>query len=79
MLLVTHDRYFLDKVATSILAFEGEGRVVRYEGNYAMYRRLKDQAEAASAPAPVAPPPSTPPPALISLTARSMPSFAWAP
>jgi ATP-binding cassette subfamily F protein uup len=50
VLLVTHDRYFLDKVATSILAFEGEGRVTRYEGNYAMYRRLKDQAEAAKEP-----------------------------
>jgi len=49
VLLVTHDRYFLDKVATSILAFEGDGRVTRYEGNYAMYRRLKEQAEAARA------------------------------
>ncbi|MBN1206294.1 MAG: ABC-F family ATP-binding cassette domain-containing protein [Myxococcaceae bacterium] len=57
VLLVTHDRYFLDKVATSILAFEGEGRVTRYEGNYAMYRRLKAQAEAAkAAEAPVAAP-----------------------
>jgi ATP-binding cassette subfamily F protein uup len=56
VLLVTHDRYFLDKVATSILAFEGEGRVVRYPGNYEMYRTLKDQADeaarAAAAPAP---------------------------
>ncbi len=52
-LLVTHDRYFLDKVATSILTFEGEGRVTRYEGNYAMYRRLKEQAgEKAEAAAP---------------------------
>nr|WP_211193823.1 ABC-F family ATP-binding cassette domain-containing protein [Pyxidicoccus fallax] len=50
-LLVTHDRYFLDKVATSILTFEGNGRVTRYEGNYAMYRRLKEQAEAQSASA----------------------------
>jgi ABC transport system ATP-binding/permease protein len=57
VLLVTHDRYFLDKVATSIVAFESNGRVVRYEGNYAMYRRLKDQAEAARAAeaAPAAP------------------------
>ncbi|OJT23299.1 ABC transporter [Archangium sp. Cb G35] len=56
VLLVTHDRYFLDKVATSILAFEGDGKVVRYEGNFAMYRRLKEQAQAraAAAPAPVA-------------------------
>ena len=55
VLLVTHDRYFLDKVATSILAFEGAGRVVRYPGNYEMYRTLKDQADeaarAAAAPA----------------------------
>jgi ATP-binding cassette subfamily F protein uup len=43
VLLVTHDRYFLDKVATSILAFEGAGKVVRYEGNYSMYRRLRPE------------------------------------
>ncbi|HZH13629.1 MAG TPA: ABC-F family ATP-binding cassette domain-containing protein [Archangium sp.] len=56
VLLVTHDRYFLDKVATSILAFEGDGKVVRYEGNFAMYRRLKEQAQAraAASPAPSA-------------------------
>jgi len=42
-LLVTHDRYFLDKVATAILAFEGNGKVVRYEGNYDLYRRLRAQ------------------------------------
>jgi len=47
LLLVTHDRYFLDKVATAVLAFEGEGRAVRYPGNYEMYRRLADQAEQA--------------------------------
>jgi ATP-binding cassette subfamily F protein uup len=52
VLLVTHDRYFLDKVATSVLAFEGHGRVTRYEGNFEMYRRLKEQAEAKAAPAP---------------------------
>ena len=40
VLLVTHDRHFLDKVATALLVFEGEGKVVRYEGNYDLYRRL---------------------------------------
>jgi len=45
VLLVTHDRYFLDKVATAILAFEGDGKATRWEGNYDTYRRLKDQAE----------------------------------
>lgn len=29
-IVVTHDRYFLDRIATSVLAFEGEGRVVQY-------------------------------------------------
>ena len=33
-LVVSHDRWFLDRVATSILAFEGDGRVTRYAGNY---------------------------------------------
>jgi ATP-binding cassette subfamily F protein uup len=37
-LIVSHDRYFLDRVATKILAFEGEGRVVLYAGNYSDYR-----------------------------------------
>ncbi|HET9580632.1 MAG TPA: ATP-binding cassette domain-containing protein, partial [Usitatibacter sp.] len=50
VLLVTHDRYFLDKVATAILAFEGDGRAVRYPGNYEMYRTLKEQVEAVRAP-----------------------------
>jgi ABC transport system ATP-binding/permease protein len=43
-LVVTHDRWFLDRVATSILAFEGEGRVVQYPGNYETFRRLRAEA-----------------------------------
>ncbi|HZI08834.1 MAG TPA: ABC-F family ATP-binding cassette domain-containing protein [Myxococcus sp.] len=61
-LLVTHDRYFLDKVATSILTFEGGGRVTRYEGNYEMYRRLKAQSEAQAATAAAAKPAPAPAP-----------------
>ena len=45
VLVVSHDRWFLDRVATSILAFEGDGRVVRYPGNYATYRDLREEAE----------------------------------
>ncbi len=56
VLLVTHDRYFLDKVATSILAFEGAGKVVRYEGNFEMYRTLKAQRASSSRAAPAATP-----------------------
>ncbi|MDQ3605431.1 MAG: ABC-F family ATP-binding cassette domain-containing protein [Gemmatimonadota bacterium] len=46
LLLVTHDRFFLDKVATGLLVFEGEGVVHRHEGGYELYRRLREQREA---------------------------------
>ena len=36
-LMISHDRWFLDRVATHILAFEGEGKVIWYEGNYQEY------------------------------------------
>jgi ATPase subunit of ABC transporter with duplicated ATPase domains len=35
--VISHDRWFLDRVATHILAFEGDGQVVWFEGNYAEY------------------------------------------
>jgi sulfate-transporting ATPase len=35
--VITHDRWFLDRIATHILAFEGESQVVWFEGNYADY------------------------------------------
>jgi ATPase subunit of ABC transporter with duplicated ATPase domains len=35
--IITHDRWFLDRVATHILAFEGESHVEWFEGNYRMY------------------------------------------
>ena len=43
-LVVSHDRYFLDRVATSILAFEGDGVVTLYPGGYESYRHLRDEA-----------------------------------
>ena len=42
-MVVTHDRFFLDRIATSILAFEGNGKALRYEGNYSTYRALRTQ------------------------------------
>ena len=47
---VSHDRWFLDRIATHILAFEGNSRVVWFAGNYAEYeadrqRRLGAQAD----------------------------------
>ena len=35
--IITHDRWFLDRIATHILAFEGDSEVVWYEGNYQAY------------------------------------------
>ncbi len=35
--VITHDRWFLDRLATHILAFEGESQVVWFEGNYSDY------------------------------------------
>jgi ATP-binding cassette ChvD family protein len=35
--VISHDRWFLDRIATHILAFEGDSEVVWYEGNYAEY------------------------------------------
>ncbi len=35
--IITHDRWFLDRVATHILAFEGESQVVWFDGNYTQY------------------------------------------
>ncbi|MFN0064269.1 MAG: ABC-F family ATP-binding cassette domain-containing protein [Myxococcaceae bacterium] len=65
VLLVTHDRAFLDKVATSLLVFEGDGRVVRYEGGYDTWRRLSAQ----NARAPVQTSPGRPaPPAAAKTT-----------
>ncbi|MDP2855253.1 MAG: energy-dependent translational throttle protein EttA [Smithellaceae bacterium] len=35
--VISHDRWFLDRIATHILAFEGESKVVWFEGNYSEY------------------------------------------
>jgi ATP-binding cassette ChvD family protein len=37
VLVISHDRWFLDRIATHILAFEGDSRVVWFEGNYQEY------------------------------------------
>jgi ATP-binding cassette subfamily F protein uup len=46
-IVVSHDRAFLNLVATSLLVFEGDGKLVRYQGNYDTYRRLREQHAAA--------------------------------
>ncbi|HWL86296.1 MAG TPA: ABC-F family ATP-binding cassette domain-containing protein, partial [Polyangiaceae bacterium] len=52
-IVVSHDRWFLDRVATSILAFEGDGKVNLYGGNWSSYRERKAAiAEEKSSPLP---------------------------
>ncbi len=41
VMVVSHDRWFLDRIATHILAFEGDSRVHFFEGNYQEYERNK--------------------------------------
>ena len=36
-IVISHDRWFLDRIATHILAFEGDSQVVWFEGNYQAY------------------------------------------
>jgi sulfate-transporting ATPase len=50
VVVISHDRWFLDRIATHILAFEGDSQVVWFEGNFEDYekdkkRRLGDEAD----------------------------------
>jgi ATP-binding cassette ChvD family protein len=41
VMVISHDRWFLDRIATHILAFEGESRAVWFEGNYQEYEEAR--------------------------------------
>jgi ATP-binding cassette subfamily F protein uup len=49
VIIVSHDRYFLDRTADRLFAFEGEGRIRRFEGNYSEYLLQRQQEEAKEA------------------------------
>ncbi len=65
VLVVSHDRYFLNRVCDGILAFEGEGKLYYEPGDYDYYAKKRDERRAAAtaavearkAPSKVAPPP----------------------
>ncbi|MBQ6287338.1 MAG: energy-dependent translational throttle protein EttA [Bacteroidales bacterium] len=40
-MVISHDRWFLDRIATHMLAFEGDGKVVFFDGNYSEYEENK--------------------------------------
>jgi len=42
-IVISHDRWFLDRIATHILAFEGEGELVWFEGNFSEYETDRKQ------------------------------------
>jgi ATP-binding cassette ChvD family protein len=53
--VISHDRWFLDRIATHMLAFEGNGKVTFFDGNYQMYeedrrKRLGDDAAEGKGP-----------------------------
>lgn len=50
VIAVSHDRYFLDKVADTIYSFEGDGKIRTFVGNYSEYCETREQEEASRAP-----------------------------
>ena len=62
LLIVSHDRDFLDNVVTSTLVFEGDGRIGDYVGGYADWVREKEKAAARAAAAASQPEPKRPDP-----------------
>jgi ATP-binding cassette subfamily F protein uup len=84
VLVVSHDRYFLNRVCTGILAFEGDGRVAFSEGNFDYYlekkRRLTarqdELSKARPAPAKASAPAAAPPPKARKLSFKEQQELA---
>lgn len=55
VIVVSHDRYFLDRTVEHIFRFEGDGRVRQYPGNYSAFLEARQADEQAATPAPVKP------------------------
>ena len=45
VIVVSHDRYFMDKVVDHLLVFRGEGNIKDFPGNYTQFREAEDRAE----------------------------------
>jgi ABC transport system ATP-binding/permease protein len=54
LMIVSHDRYFLDKLTTHLFVFDGQGNVQDFNGNYSEYRLKASQQPSASAQRPSA-------------------------
>ena len=42
LIIVSHDRYFIDRIVDHVLAFEGEGKIKDFVGNFSEYREMKE-------------------------------------
>jgi ATP-binding cassette subfamily F protein uup len=75
VIIVSHDRYFLDRTAEHIFRFEGDGVIRDYPGNYSAFLEIKEREEAEATQAPKsAPPPvtATPAPRPVEKEARKL-------
>lgn len=52
VVVISHDRWFLDRVCTHIMAFEGDSKVYTYPGNYSEYEEDRKKRLGISADAP---------------------------
>ena len=47
LIIVSHDRYFMDRIVDHVMAFEGEGQIKDFTGNFSEYREMKNQEQRA--------------------------------
>ncbi len=45
LMIISHDRYFMDRIVDHLFVFEGEGSIIDFPGNYASYREEKESNE----------------------------------
>ena len=70
VLVVSHDRYFLNRVCTAILSFEGGGQITYSEGNYDYYLEKKQRTPIPQA-APIARPAKKPAPSVVAESVKT--------
>lgn len=57
LMVVSHDRYFMDKIVDGLFVFQGDGEIINFPGNYSDYRAYEDSTQKESAPKKQAPKP----------------------
>ena len=57
LMVVSHDRYFMDKIVDGLFVFQGDGEIMNFPGNYSDYRAYEDSTQKESAPKKQAPKP----------------------